>query len=471
MISASQRQASQQQTARQQARCAPSPTVVAKFGGTSVADFDAMSRSADIVLSNPDVRLVILSASAGITNLLVALADGCEPDTRTLHLDEIRRIQYNILAKLSDPAVIREEIDRMLENIAMLSEAASLATSAALTDELVSHGELMSTLLFVELLRQRLVAVEWFDVRKIMRTNDRFGRAEPDTHALAELAQAQLAPRIEHAIIVTQGFIGSESKGRTTTLGRGGSDYTAALLGEALNVSRIDIWTDVPGIYSTDPRVVPGAKRIDKIAFEEAAEMATFGAKVLHPATLLPAVRSDIPVFVGSSKDPAAGGTLVCNETYNPPLFRALALRRKQTLLTLHSLNMLHARGFLAEVFNILARHNISVDLITTSEVSVALTLDTTGSTSIGDSLLTSSLLTELSSLCRVEVEENLALVAIIGNNLSQACGVGKEVFGVLDPFNIRMICYGASSHNLCFLVPGTDAEKVVQTLHHNLFE
>ncbi|AKP33361.1 lysine-sensitive aspartokinase 3 [Yersinia aleksiciae] len=456
---------------QQQTNRTPSATVVAKFGGTSVADFDAMSRSADVVLSNPDVRLVILSASAGITNLLVALADGCEPEQREHHLDEIRRIQDAILAKLADPVVIREEIDRMLENIAMLSEAASLATSAALTDELVSHGELMSTLLFVELLRQRQVAVEWFDVRKIMRTNDRFGRAEPDTTVLAELAQTQLAPRIEHAIIVTQGFIGSENKGRTTTLGRGGSDYTAALLGEALNVSRIDIWTDVPGIYTTDPRVVPAAKRIDKIAFEEAAEMATFGAKVLHPATLLPAVRSDIPVFVGSSKDPAAGGTLVCNETENPPLFRALALRRNQTLVTLHSLNMLHARGFLAEVFNILARHNISVDLITTSEVSVALTLDTTGSTSTAGSLLTTSLLTELSSLCRVEVEEGLALVAIIGNNLSQSCGVGKEVFGVLDPFNIRMICYGASSHNLCFLIPGSDAEKVVQTLHHNLFE
>ncbi|EEQ01880.1 Lysine-sensitive aspartokinase 3 [Yersinia rohdei ATCC 43380] len=445
--------------------------VVAKFGGTSVADFDAMSRSADVVLSNPDVRLVILSASAGVTNLLVALAEGRALEIRTQHVDEIRRIQYSILTKLADSAIIREEIDRMLENIAMLSEAASLATSPALTDELVSHGELMSTLLFVELLRQRQIAVEWFDVRKIMRTNDRFGRAEPDTQLLSELAQSQLAPRLPHAIVVTQGFIGSESQGRTTTLGRGGSDYTAALLGEALHVCRIDIWTDVPGIYTTDPRVVPGAKRIDKIAFEEAAEMATFGAKVLHPATLLPAVRCDIPVFVGSSKDPAAGGTLVCNETSNPPLFRALALRRKQTLVSLHSLNMLHARGFLAEVFNILARHNISVDLITTSEVSVALTLDTTGSTSTGDSLLTTSLLTELSSLCRVEVEENLALVAIIGNNLSQACGVGKEVFGVLDPFNIRMICYGASSHNLCFLIPGNDAEKVVQTLHHNLFE
>ncbi|MCZ4059562.1 lysine-sensitive aspartokinase 3 [Pantoea sp. LMR881] len=445
--------------------------IVAKFGGTSVADFEAMNRSADVVLADANTRLVVLSASAGITNLLVSLAEGQEPSQRVSLLDEIRRIQYAIIDRLQRPDVIREEIDRMIENIAMLSEAAALATSTALTDELVSHGELMSTLLFVEILRERQVNAEWFDVRKVMRTDDRFGRAEPEVDVLAEQATAQLQPRIAQALVVTQGFIGSESKGRTTTLGRGGSDYTAALLGEALHAARVDIWTDVPGIYTTDPRVVPTAKRIDEITFEEAAEMATFGAKVLHPATLLPAVRRDIPVFVGSSKDPAAGGTRVCNETKNPPLFRALALRRKQTLLTLHSLNMLHTPGFLAEVFSILARHNISVDLITTSEVSVALTLDTTGSTSTGDSLLTQALLTELSSLCRVEVEENLALVALIGNQLSKACGVGKEVFGVLEPFNLRMICYGASSYNLCFLVPGADAESVVRTLHHNLFE
>ncbi|EOS94545.1 lysine-sensitive aspartokinase 3 [Erwinia tracheiphila] len=448
-----------------------SSLIVAKFGGTSVADFAAMNRSADVVLRDPNVRLVVLSASAGVTNLLVSLSDSKEHEQRVHLLDEIRRIQYAIIDRLDQPAVIREEIDHLLENITMLSEAAALATSNALTDELVSHGELMSSLLFVEVLRQRKVASGWLDVRKVMRTSDRFGRAEPDVALLAELAQAQLTSRLSEEIIVTQGFIGSEAKGRTTTLGRGGSDYTAALLGEALYASRIDIWTDVAGIYTTDPRVVPAAKRIDEITFEEAAEMATFGAKVLHPATLLPAVRRNIPVFVGSSKDPAAGGTRVCNQMQNPPLFRALALRRKQTLLTLHSLNMLHARGFLVEVFAILARHNISVDLITTSEVSVALTLDTTGSTSTGKSLLTQPLLTELSSLCRVEVEENLALIAIIGNNLSRACGVGKEVFGVLEPFNLRLICYGASSYNLCFLVPGNDAEQVVQTLHHNLFE
>ncbi|MFH7828461.1 lysine-sensitive aspartokinase 3 [Kluyvera chengduensis] len=445
--------------------------VVAKFGGTSVADFDAMNRSADVVLSDANVRVVVLSASAGVTNLLVALAEGLEPAERQAKLEAIRAIQYAVLERLANPAVIRDEIERLLENLGTLAEAASLATSTALTDELVSHGELMSTLLFVEILRERNVQAQWFDVRKVMRTSDRFGRAEPDVAALAELATQQLAPRLDEGLVITQGFIGSESKGRTTTLGRGGSDYTAALLGEALHATRVDIWTDVPGIYTTDPRVVPAAKRIDEIAFEEAAELATFGAKVLHPATLLPAVRSDIPVFVGSSKDPKAGGTMVCNKTANPPLFRALALRRKQTLLTLHSLNMLHSRGFLAEVFGILARHSISVDLITTSEVSVALTLDTTGSTSTGDTLLTQSLLMELSALCRVEVEENLALVALIGNNLSKACGVGKEVFGVLEPFNIRMICYGASSYNLCFLVPGAEAEQVVQKLHHNLFE
>ncbi|BEK72332.1 lysine-sensitive aspartokinase 3 [Enterobacter asburiae] len=445
--------------------------VVAKFGGTSVADYDAMNRSADVVLADPNTRLVVLSASAGVTNLLVSLSEGLEATERFVKLDALRKIQFDILERLQNPNVIREEVERLLENITTLAEAASLATSTALTDELVSHGELMSTLLFVEIMRERNIQAQWFDVRKVMRTSDRFGRAEPDVEALAELTNQQLAPRLADGIVITQGFIGSEAKGRTTTLGRGGSDYTAALLGEALHATRVDIWTDVPGIYTTDPRVVSAAKRIDVIAFEEAAEMATFGAKVLHPATLLPAVRSDIPVFVGSSKDPKAGGTLVCKKTENPPLFRALALRRRQTLVTLHSHNMLHSRGFLAEVFGILARHNISVDLITTSEVSIALTLDTTGSTSTGDTLLTQSLLIELSELCRVEVEENLALVAIIGNKLSRACGVGKEVFGVLDPFSIRMICYGASSYNLCFLVPADQAEQVVQKLHQNLFE
>ncbi|NBM54654.1 lysine-sensitive aspartokinase 3 [Proteus vulgaris] len=447
-----------------------SPYTIAKFGGTSVANYSAMEKCADIILKQKSVRVVVLSASAGVTNLLIELAAGTEPSQREALLSQVRDIEYAIINQLSQPEIISQEINRLLENIEMLSEAATLATSDALTDELVSHGELMSTLLFVELLRENGIQADWFDVRKVMKTNDLFCHAEPDMVQLTELTQSLLQPRLDETVIVTQGFIGQEPKGRTTTLGRGGSDYTAALIGEALGMSRVDIWTDVPGIYSTDPRIVPEAHRIDQIAFDEAAEMATFGAKILHPATLLPAVRSGIPVFVGSSKAPEEGGTLVCAQTENPPVFRAIALRRKQTLLTLHSLKMLHARGFLAEIFTILSRHHISVDVITTSEVSIALTLDTTGTTNSSGSLLTNALLTELSALCRVEVEEDLALVAVIGNSLSQVNGLGIKIFGTLENYNIRMISHGASTHNLCLLVDGKDADNIVRKLHDTLF-
>lgn len=447
-----------------------SPFTIAKFGGTSVANFAAMEKCADIILKQKSVRVVVLSASAGITNLLIELATGVDATQRAALLAQVRDIEYAIINQLSQAEIISQEINRLLENIEMLSEAAALATSDALTDELVSHGELMSTLLFVELLREKGISADWFDVRKVMKTNDLFCHAEPDMAQLTELTQSLIQPRLTETVIVTQGFIGQESKGKTTTLGRGGSDYTAALIGEALGMSRVDIWTDVPGIYSTDPRIVPQAHRIDHIAFDEAAEMATFGAKILHPATLLPAVRSGIPVFVGSSKAPEEGGTLVCAQTDNPPVFRAIALRRNQTLLTLHSLKMLHARGFLAEIFTILSRHHISVDVITTPEVSIALTLDTTGTTSSSGSLLTNALLTELSALCRVEVEEDLALVAIIGNSLSQVNGLGSQIFGTLEDYNIRMISHGASTHNLCLLVDGKDADNIVRKLHDTLF-
>lgn len=448
--------------------------VIAKFGGTSVADYQAMSNSANIVLNNPNVKVVVLSASAGITNLLVALAEGREPEVRKQHIAKIQNIQYNILEQLPENPHLREEIDHAINSIASLSEAASLATSPALTDELVSYGELMSSRLFVEVLKQKNKQAIWFDVRKVMRTDNKFGKAVPKIEEIKQLCCAHLKSLNTQHIIVTQGFIGSESSGKTTTLGRGGSDYTAALLGEALNATQIDIWTDVAGIFTTDPRIASNAKRIDEITFAEAAEMATFGAKVLHPATLVPAVRSNIPVFVGSSKAPDEGGTIVYSANSiksELPLFRAVALRRKQTLLTLHSLNMLHAQGFLANVFAILAKHNISVDLVTTSEVSIALTIDTTGTNTDGCSLLTKELLDELSSLCNVEVQEDLALVAIIGNNLTTIKGMAKKVFDPLEQFSIRLSCYGASTHNICFLVKSNDADSIVNLLHQSLFE
>lgn len=445
--------------------------VVAKFGGTSVADFDAMSRSASIVLADKDVRLVVLSASAGITNLLVELSAGLEDRERLDKIDTLRTIQYNIISRLKERVAISQEIDLLLDNVSHLAQMAEEVPSAALSDALVSHGELMSSLLFVEVLRERGAEAEWFDARKVIRTNDCFGCATPEISTTEALTEKQLRPRLEQALIVTQGFIGSDAAGQTTTLGRGGSDYTASLLGEALRAARVDIWTDVAGIYTTDPRIVPQAQRIDTLSFSEASEMAAFGAKVLHPATLLPAMRKNIPVFVGSSSQPAVGGTLVCLNTENPPVYRALAVRRKQTLLKLHSMHGQSACGFLAEMFAILARHNMATDLVTTSETSIAMILSATSATSGDTDALTSSLLTELSSHCRVEVETGLALVTLIGNALAQATGVCKDVFAELEKHPVRMICHGASNHNLCFLLPAESADSAVKTLHASLFE
>ncbi|QGZ72676.1 lysine-sensitive aspartokinase 3 [Aeromonas hydrophila] len=449
-----------------------SPINVAKFGGTSVANAAAMNNCADVVLANPATRVVVLSASAGVTNLLVALAQGdLDEAGQEAQLARLTEIQQAILTELGDPSDLSDLIHGQLGEIRTMARQAHLHTDAELADRIIACGELMSTRLFTELLRQRGVKACWQDARQLLRTDSRFGKASVDLAATRALCQAALGPLLGDNLIITQGFIGADGDGRTTTLGRGGSDYSAALLAEALDAGSIEIWTDVPGIYTTDPRLVTRARPIPEISFVEAAEMATFGAKVLHPATLQPAVRQDIPVFVGSSKDPAAGGTWIRASTRTNPLFRAVALRRNQVLVTLHSLNMFHAYGFLAEVFGILARHRISVDLITTSEVSVSLTLDHTGSQSNGEPILGDKVLAELGQLCKVQVETGLALVALIGNRMSEAAGVGSQVFDAIREHNIRMICYGASAHNLCFLVKEDEAGHIVNRLHQELLD
>lgn len=445
---------------------------VAKFGGTSVANFEAMSLCANIITQDTNTRVVVLSASAGVTNFLVELANGCEKTRRDEILTSIRAIQTQIIEKLQNQTALRADIEELLDRIETLAESASLATSPALTDELICHGEMMSTKIFTQLLRERNYPAVWLDVREVVATNNHYGKAAPDDEKTAQQADAILKPLIESGyVVITQGFIGRDEDGKTTTLGRGGSDYSAALLAEVLQAKDVLIWTDVPGIYTTDPRVVPNAKRIDTMAFNEAAEMATFGAKVLHPATLLPAVRSNIPVYVGSSKAPEQGGTWVTRDPQPRPTFRALALRRNQILLTLSSLSMLHAQGFLANVFSILAKHKISVDVITTSEVSIALTLDKTGSASSGSELLSTELLEELAHHCRVNVENDLALVAIIGNHLHTKAGVAKQLFHTLENYNIRLISYGASTNNVCTLVKNDEADDIIRALHQSLFE
>ncbi|WP_318463826.1 lysine-sensitive aspartokinase 3 [Photobacterium leiognathi] len=450
---------------------ANSALTVAKFGGTSVADFTAMSRSAKIVIANPDTKIVLISACSGVTNILVELANGVsDASTRQQRLQQLTQTHQDVLDQLKQPSSIQDAIYSLLDSVATLAEQAAVATSAQLTDQIVSHGELLSTYLFTQILVEQNAPAVRVDIRPIMCTDDQFGKAVPQPEQIKQQAETQLLPLLDGNIVVSQGFIGSNSQGVTTTLGRGGSDYSAALVAEAVNASTLEIWTDVPGLYTTDPRITPAAQPIKEISFSEASEMANFGAKILHPSTLVPAVRQQIPVFVGSSKAPEQGGTWIRQSVEDAPLFRALALRANQTMVTLTSLNMFHAYGFLAEVFRILAEHKISVDLITTSEVSVSLTLDQTD-TGGGAPTLPLKAVEALSQLCRVEVEQGLSLVALIGNQMSDTKGSAKDIFGALEDHNLRMICYGASPHNLCFLINEDEAKDVVRTLHASLLE
>ncbi|MBE3722734.1 lysine-sensitive aspartokinase 3 [Vibrio parahaemolyticus] len=444
---------------------------VAKFGGTSVANFEAMSRCATIIENNPNTRLVVSSACSGVTNILVELANGVQDqEHRAELLKNLAEIHDSILAQLEDATEASSEVYGILDTVTSLAEAASIQANTKLTDHLVACGELMSTHILAQLMRERGINAVRFDIREVLRTDGNFGRAEPNVEAIAQLAQEKLIPLCLDSVVITQGFIGSDEEGNTTTLGRGGSDYSAALIAEGVKASGLEIWTDVPGIYTTDPRIAPKASPIPEISFSEASEMANFGAKILHPSTLVPALRHDIPVFVGSSKEPEKGGTWIRHQVESSPLFRALALRCNQTMVTLRSANMFHAYGFLAKVFEILAKHKISVDLITTSEISVSLTLDQTD-TSGGAPQLPQAAREELEELCKVEVEHGLCLVALIGNKMSERKGYAKQVFGTLEDLNLRMICYGASPHNLCFLVNESVAKQAIQKLHTELFE
>ena len=442
---------------------------VAKFGGTSVANFHAMQRCVHIIKNAPNTRLVVVSASSGVTNSLVRLGqENISAEEQAATIENIRKIQLNIIEHFNDKEKFTNEIESLLNLLRSAAEQQAQQYSAKNADEILSFGERMSSTLFAEIMRMEGLAGACFDVRQVMKTNSLYGKAVVDIEALKSHCDTLLKPKLTEQVIVTQGFLGQDGLGCTTTLGRGGSDYSAALLAEALDADNLAIWTDVVGIFTTDPRITSHARPIKEISFGEAAEMATFGAKILHPATLIPAIRHNIPVFVGSSKEPEKGGTYIQKQVQSRPTYRSIALRREQTLVTVKSPAMLHASGFLAKVFSILAKHELSVDLITTSEISVALTFDNPpGST---QAQLTDQVIKELSQFCQVKVENGLSLVAVIGNNLHNAQGTTSTIFNTIEQSSVRMVCQGASKHNLCFLVDESAANGVVEQLHQRLF-
>ncbi|WP_137165879.1 lysine-sensitive aspartokinase 3 [Salinimonas lutimaris] len=443
---------------------------IAKFGGTSVATYEAMQNCARIVVGNEATRIVVVSASAGVTNHLVSLAHTPMTQEQIGDVCEaIKAIEYAILEKLQDKTAVEAKLNDLLAEIRELAYHEEILHRDDLKDQLLSMGERMSSLMFSQVVAEAGQSAINFDVRKVLRTDSEFGCAAPQLETISELAEQLLRPELAANIVVTQGFVGADDQGRTTTLGRGGSDFTAALLAEALRAQVCEIWTDVAGVYTTDPRIADKAHPLPELSFEEAAEMATFGAKVLHPATMEPALRQNVKVFVGSSKEPEKGGTWIMKDCENEPPYRAITRRKEQVMVTVKTPKMLYAQGFLQKVFSIIAKHKLSVDLVTTSEISVSFTLDNPANSVA--SRLNRETIAELETICDVKVEKGFDLVTVVGNHMQTAKGVSSKIFAAVSDYNLRMICFGANPHNMSLLVNEDNSAEIVQKLHHTLFE
>jgi aspartate kinase len=446
--------------------------IVAKFGGTSMGNAQAMRQSAAIVRDHA-APLVVVSATSGTTNQLldiIAAATSGDWAKAELLQQTISQRHQDLARELECHANATAQIQAHLDELATLARGIFLLRECSVRakDRIQSIGELLSSIIFTQVLAQAWSnqKIEFLDAREVLITDDQFTRATP----IPELIKQRMHKRVgdlrdpARSVWVTQGFIGRTEEGETTTLGRGGSDYSASLFAEAVGADICEIWTDVSGIASTDPRLCSKARSIDEITFQEAAEMATFGAKVLHPTTLTPARRHGIAVFVGNTFAPKDKGTWIVDKSRQKPLVRALAIKKSQALLTISTPKMLHTHGFLYAIFKIFNDHKVAVDAITTSEISVAMTVD---ETTVDHKLL----IRDLSHLGDVHIEKGMALVSLIGNNINSTAGLGKQIFSALENVNVRMICQGASLHNFCFLVNAQDGDAAVKLLHHRFLE
>jgi aspartate kinase len=356
-----------------------------------------------------------------------------------------------------------EYFDRLRE---LLKALGAIGEFSARTQDLVaSYGEMLSSLIFVDRMKRLGFDAVHIDARRCIITDDQFGKASP----IMDLTSARLEEAARQhlnagRVVVMGGYIASTTAGTTTTLGRGGSDYSAAIAGAALTAEEIQIWTDVDGMMTADPRIVPTAWKVREISFDEASELAYFGAKVLHPLTVLPAVEKNIPVYILNSRKPKGTGTRITRDA-RPcrNLIKSLACKRGITVVTVSSSRMLMAHGFLKELFTVFDRHRTSVDMVATSEVSVSLTLDNVSSLD--------AITEDLRHLGDVEVNSKTALICLVGNRLKYTPGVARRAFGSIADINILMVSHGASNINFSFLVDDKDATAAIQKLHADFFQ
>lgn len=437
--------------------------IVMKFGGTSVGNAERISNVAKIVKGYLNKKpIVVVSAVAKITDALIRLAKECVQGSGDKTLELIKKTHYEILEKLNiSQDLLREDLAE-LENLEKKIKSEKNTNDKTL-DHFQSFGERMSSKIVAEQLKKIGIKARAFNSWDIgFLTDSEFGKAEP-----LESTYSSLKANIKklNAVPVITGFIGKTESGDITTLGRGGSDYTAAIIGAAINANEIQIWTDVDGIMSTDPKTVGNAITLDNVSFAEASELAYFGARVLHPKTILPAMNSGIPVKVLNSFSPKSKGTTILKKTpASEHTVKAIAYKKNITLINIESTRMLGAYGFLARLFDIFDDYKKSVDVVSTSEVSVSLTIDNHG--------YIENVVRELKEIANVEVANNKAIICVVGEGMSHTPGVAGRTFTALgrNKVNIEMISQGASEINITFIVDGKDAEKAVRVLHKEYF-
>lgn len=446
---------------------------VLKFGGTSVEDAAALQRLAAIVGARRDeAPVVVVSAMSRVTEaLLTAVRIAREGDAESARGSLAAHLKRHIEA--ARVLLPMEETTRIMALVTSAGrELADLlrivarhpGTRPALQDEIVSFGERLSSALVAAVLQATGLPGRWVDARRCVITSEEHGRAAPLQELTARHTRAELGPILEaREVPVLGGFIGVAPSGATTTLGRGGSDYSAALIGAALEAREIQIWTDVTGFLTADPRVVPAARNIARLSYTEAAELAFFGAKVLHPKTIQPAVERRIPVRVLNSREPRAEGTRIDHHAVPSPTgIKAIAHKPGITVVQVSSARMLGTYGFLRALFEVFERHRTAVDVVTTSEVSVSLSLD--------DTTALPAIVQELGEFGSVQVEEGKAIVCVVGEGLHARPGIAARVFRTLTDINIAMISQGASSINLTFVVEEERINEAVSRLHHEFF-
>ena len=447
--------------------------IISKFGGTSVADAAAIRRAAEIIKGRLDRQpIVVVSALSGATNALIAIAELAAAGKLTPAIEQVEALRERHLATIAellgaDAGAEEQAADEsaLFDELAHLVEALSVLghlTPRSL-DAMSALGERLSAPIVAAAFTRAGINAVLVDARAVMKTDAEFGRATPLPELIAAACREQIAPLV-HAgkVPVLGGYIGSTADGVTTTLGRGGSDYSASLLGAALGAEAIEIWTDVDGMMTADPRVVPNAKPIDHIRFDEASELASFGAKVLHPNTITPAVQQGIPVFVFNSRRPEGTGTRITADAPRFPV-RAIAGKDNTVIVKVTSASMVATPGALRAIFGVFEQHRMSVDVVTTSEVSVSVTVD--------DDKNLDAVVAQLRQHGEVGVERSRGIVAVVGSGLGESSPTMGRAIAAIGDVRLHMLSLSATGINLTLIVDGDQVKPVMRRLHAAFFE